>query len=238
MYALDDQGNLLWDIFIPNTPEEGNVRINSTFKFKGGYYFKDSHGIKEFDPNTGDYWEAPEFAKIGFTRKGYNYAQPCGVDQMIVLHGELDGSYTLQKYDSLTVAFYEKNIPEITDYFTEFIQSKDGGFISLTRDTTMLITKMDCLGNVDHWSVECQSKIPDNVELIIYPNPSEKEISIEATFDFNEVVLYSPNGQHISYANYCECGRQTIDISNLAAGVYIIRISSDEQFAVSKFVKI
>lgn len=240
MYVLDEFGNELWDIFMASTPEYDKIRINSVFKFKGRYYFNGRQSLFEFNPQSGEYLETPDSLVIMHSGKGYNFEVLCGgEDQDIVVTNYVNGTHYLRRYNNLIQPYYEKIIPVVYGTQVECHVTHDGGVILLTTGASQSIhvTKMDCLGNVDHWSDECNSKIPIGEQLLIYPNPSESEIRIDATFDFNEVAIYSPNGQHISFVNPCSCPRQTLDISDLVAGVYIVRISSDENYAISRFVK-
>ena len=240
LYALDTVGNTLWEITIPHSSQNDKIRITTVFELKDNYYFEATDGMYEFIPETGEYWPVPDslpIAVLGVFNRGYNYESLCGTDQLNLLSGTT--VFYLQKYDNLLEPYYEKHIPEINAVLSEVIFTDDNGMLVLTgNDQSMQITKTDCMGNVDYWSEECDSKIPSEENMLIYPNPSLNEIRIDATFDFNEVVFYSPNGQYISFENPCKCQRQTIDVSDLSAGLYVVRISSDEQFAISRFVKL
>ena len=240
LLAMDTKGNTLWTINIPNSPEYEKVRVGTVFALNGRYYFEATDGMYEFIPNTGEYWPVQDslpIAVLGVFNKGYNFESLCGTDQLNLLSGA--SVFYLQKYDNLLEPYYEKHIPEISGTLIEVIFTRDNGMLVLnSANESMQITKTDCMGNVDHWSDECKSKIPERNELLIYPNPSSDEIRIDATFDFDEVVFYSVNGQYVSFENPCKCPRQTIDVTDLSAGVYEVRISSTEQFATSRFVKL
>ena len=57
----------------------------------------------------------------------------------------------------------------------------------------------------------------------MYPNPAENHITIECVKDA-VVKIYSVNGQMISQQNISE-GINTIDISNLNAGMYFVSVN-------------
>ncbi len=63
----------------------------------------------------------------------------------------------------------------------------------------------------------------DEVVFMMYPNPAENHITIESLRDA-EVKIYSVNGQMISQQNIIE-GINTIDISNLNAGMYFVSVN-------------
>lgn len=63
----------------------------------------------------------------------------------------------------------------------------------------------------------------NEVVFMMYPNPAENHITIESTKDA-EVKIYSVNGQMLSQQNISE-GINTIDISNLNAGMYFVSVN-------------
>ncbi len=67
--------------------------------------------------------------------------------------------------------------------------------------------------------------VSENNELafVMYPNPAENHITIECVKDA-VVKIYSVNGQMISQQNISE-GINTIDISNLNAGMYFVSVN-------------
>lgn len=75
-------------------------------------------------------------------------------------------------------------------------------------------------------TVEITVSVTENneIEFVIYPNPAENFIRIESAKEA-VVKVYSINGQIISEQNINE-GINTIDISNLNAGMYFISVNN------------
>lgn len=71
------------------------------------------------------------------------------------------------------------------------------------------------------WTVSVMEN--NAVMFMMYPNPAENYITIESGNDA-EVKIYSVNGQMISQQNISE-GVNTIDISNLNAGMYFVNVN-------------
>ena len=69
----------------------------------------------------------------------------------------------------------------------------------------------------------CYLNENNEVVFMMYPNPAENHITIESTKDA-EVKIYSVNGQMLSQQNISE-GINTIDISNLNAGMYFVSVN-------------
>ena len=63
----------------------------------------------------------------------------------------------------------------------------------------------------------------NEVVFMMYPNPAENYITIESVKDA-EVKIYSVNGQMLSQQNISE-GINTIDISDLNAGMYFVSVN-------------
>ncbi len=71
--------------------------------------------------------------------------------------------------------------------------------------------------------------------LLIYPNPSTDKININFQNTHNaEYFIFNLSGalldQNIIYKN-------TIDISSLPKGIYVVKITTDSQSLIEKFIK-
>ncbi len=242
LYAIDQSGQLVWEILNPYTTIDNDVRISSVFKFNDRYYFN-GDGFYEFNPITGNFWEQPDSLNIGFTLKGYNFDVLCGRDKIHVVNFMTDSNYHLRLYDNLLEPYFDAVVTDITGVFAESIVTSDGGNLVLTTagDVTtqeLQITKTDCLGNFGFWSDDCNSKLPNDLTVYAYPNPASSEILIEADFDFEELTIYDVRGAEVKYDNPCSCKFQTIDISHYASGVYQVRVKGTSGIAVARFAKI
>lgn len=236
MYQLDSLGNTNWKLRIPKESDGDKLQIIEPFELNGVYYFRIrfNKDIYRFSNEVGDYLNISDSVDLNIE----DLAQPsCGdMNNFVSISGE-EGNYTLGKYDQLNGAYYEKTLIEVDGEFEKIISSIDGGYIILSFDNQdMEILKTDCLGNSSFWSEECASRVSNDLEVICYPNPANQQLNIEAVFDFDEIIIHGIDGSSISIENICSCNTQTIDISNLASGVYILEITGERE-AISKFVK-
>ncbi len=101
------------------------------------------------------------------------------------------------------------------------------------------------VGTLDSWSLELCTSQPLGVELgelanfKIYPNPSRGEINVSFTKDANEVelTLYDLLGRKIAekyYIDPIQYFNESIDLSPLAKGIYILRIKNGNHFSSKK----
>jgi hypothetical protein len=65
----------------------------------------------------------------------------------------------------------------------------------------------------------------------LYPNPSTNTFQI--SLDAKKVEIYSLTGQLIQTENNCVANKE-INISNLAKGIYIVKIINSDAISVSK----
>lgn len=74
-------------------------------------------------------------------------------------------------------------------------------------------------------SIQVTVSIDENNEVafVVYPNPAENYVMIESVKEA-EVTIYSINGQMVSSQTISE-GTNTIDVSNLNAGMYFMKVN-------------
>jgi hypothetical protein len=86
------------------------------------------------------------------------------------------------------------------------------------------------------FGIQNQPPISTNT-LKIYPNPANKEVTIELspTSSQNHLSLLNINGQEVMK---CTIRTKTqIDISNLPGGVYFVRVTNDKTVLTGKLIK-
>ena len=73
----------------------------------------------------------------------------------------------------------------------------------------------------------------NNIEVSLYPNPANDILNIEMTSDVKSIEIYNIQGQKVLSLN-----QKQINVSNLASGIYMIRIQDvDNAIATKKIVK-
>ena len=89
-------------------------------------------------------------------------------------------------------------------------------------------------------SLECTTTSTSNFENIsdikLYPNPSKEIITIVSEFDMSssKISIFELGGKKV----FTSSGKHEIDISQLDAGAYILRIEFEEYIFVRKIIKI
>jgi hypothetical protein len=117
-----------------------------------------------------------------------------------------------------------------------------------TPDTTGLsLPALDLGGNprikgdrIDMGAYEYQSpssvhELPVNFSMEIYPNPVINYLTVEIPY-YSEIEILTIDG-HTIKTIYSSDKKRTIDLEDLANGVYLIKAKTDKGIAIRKFVK-
>lgn len=71
-----------------------------------------------------------------------------------------------------------------------------------------------------------------------FPNPTKGQLSIETSTPLKTIYLYSLDGRQVAQFNSIEIGTQTLDISTIKAGIYLMQFISNENTTfTSKLIK-
>ena len=95
-------------------------------------------------------------------------------------------------------------------------------------------------------SVSIIGKISDDVNIDeyeetafkVYPNPANDRLYIEAGTEINEVVVYDVSGRVQNLRNSeTQKLRNSVDVSNLKAGIYFVKINTEKGNIVKRIIK-
>ncbi len=153
------------------------------------------------------------------------------------------------KGDSLWTQSYGYAVGTSADinYLFDGVSSNDGGFIScglvgsyptvpqqmmwvVKADSNGYATGMNCLG------INEPNMLMSRVEINVYPNPAKDNLTIETNSNTEQILeIVNLIGQTI-YTSIIN-RKANINTSAFAKGVYILKLSSDKETVVRKFVK-
>jgi hypothetical protein len=139
--------------------------------------------------------------------------------------------------------------------FYDIKQTDDGGFIMVGESTDNCnqtqtapiqrgwIIKVDsngCLGNNDPqcWKVGINEIANNDSKTMVYPNPAQDILYVKTTLKSTKLVLtlYDLSGKSVIQAIITN--RANVDINNLSSGMYIYRLTADNQpIQIGKIVK-
>lgn len=76
----------------------------------------------------------------------------------------------------------------------------------------------------------------NNSELHIYPNPTKDQLFIESELNIEEIIIYDVYGRKCQQANETT-SQQVLDVADLNTGIYFIKVVTDNNEIVKRFVK-
>lgn len=134
-------------------------------------------------------------------------------------------------FDAVTGLFHWESPPSPGLYGLAFQTSEYRDGILLGTSERKYVTEADCFVSSVFNNVQSQ-------ELLIYPNPASDFITLQSAFKSNEIHIYNVQGNEVDLIN--ETTNNKIDISHLPANLYFILIknSSGNDVAFSKFIKL
>lgn len=72
----------------------------------------------------------------------------------------------------------------------------------------------------------------------LYPVPANKSLTVQTVNDIKEIALFDFSGKQINFISSVGSNNHTVSVSELAAGVYFIKvIDIDQKMAIKKFIK-
>jgi len=76
----------------------------------------------------------------------------------------------------------------------------------------------------------------DNGQILIYPNPVQKELTIYSGKAFSQVTIYSSAGKQVAEFRSFSENRKTIPVENFSPGIYLVRIVQDKNIITKKIM--
>ena len=99
-------------------------------------------------------------------------------------------------------------------------------------------TNADQLGDIDTAN-DCSTQSVKDISFYnidVYPNPASNVINVRSEFTIDNLSVLDLTGRTVKQqiSNNKEF---SLDVSDLAKGVYLVKLSSGEKEAVTKFIK-
>lgn len=236
---LDKNGTLLWNHIVKDTIAPINRTDIRKMIIKNDKIFTSiqSVGVVSIDPDDG----AITLLKEGVGLWFFTLTD----DDGIINFSDLK----LTKYNYYLDTIFQVNYRTFVRQFDDdVVQTSDGGYLVLYHKEDWdalppegdlarhVLLKTDCKGNYSFWDIDCNSKLPENSSIIIFPNPSSEYINIETEFKTTKIIIYSMIGQQILNISLPESTKQIINISTYPAGQYILKAIGNNSSITAKVI--
>ena len=158
-----------------------------------------------------------------------------------VLSGEATGPYEIM----LTWTEVEGATGYNLYYGDQLLGAAEGTGAKISVDEAgaeycFTVTAFNEAGESEHSNEVCVTTHPDGVEeneatFNIYPNPVSDNLVIETEANIEAVTIYTVTG--VVVYNEVEFSNNTINVSDFANGVYIMKVRTENGEAVQRFIK-
>lgn len=159
-----------------------------------------------------------------------------------------NGDYWIVKLNSSGNILWQSTIGGFSNYDLCYTanQTFDGGYIlggesnsNISGDKTE-----NSMGGIDYWVIKLYpdtgivvstDQVENDKNVLAYPNPCSVKLIIEAE-SFNHVDIVNISGQVVKSMDIFE-NRTLINIADLSEGVYILKLTSNKEIFIKKFIK-
>lgn len=177
-------------------------------------------------------------------RNGYTVADTSFLDSGVVYPVSIDlpsTAITIKAGHKLKVILTASNYPMYNRNMNNGGEMYPGGNMDSVHNRESAINKIHVGATysshlvlpVDNTSTSIVEN-ENSFEVSVFPNPSNGKVTIETQEELTAITLYSMSGKKLLHTT--ELMKQ-IDISNLATGVYILRMTSENGVVEKKIVK-
>jgi len=220
-FAFDDEGMAqCWTIV-------DNNNDGSTFTISTGSGY--AYYIYSEDNNADDWLISPVFNLTGQQQASFSYA--CASSSF----PEAFEVYAINANNESTLLVERVNVTNASEYNTQNIYL--GNLTGAYKIGIKCVSDADAYALlITNFSVSQADGIEEQAnDTRIYPNPANNVLNIQASSNINTVEVFNAMGQKVA-AYDANDTYTTINTSNLTAGVYTVRISTENGVANQKFM--
>lgn len=85
-------------------------------------------------------------------------------------------------------------------------------------------------------ATDISERTKENGQILIYPNPVQKEMTIYSGKEFSQVTIYSTTGKKVAESHFSPENQITIPVVNFKPGIYLVRIVQDKNTVTKKII--
>jgi hypothetical protein len=123
---------------------------------------------------------------------------------------------------------HEGELTDVEDSFRFIVRDKDGGFLG----TPMFSIEID-----PSFTVSNRENKRNSIDFTIFPNPGTDHLFIGTDQEFSTVDLLNFSGQVMQTYRFVRGSGLQLNVANLPAGVYWVRVVHKEALGIKKWIK-
>lgn len=180
--------------------------------------------VNSFDPNPGNIVDRVEFEGKEFPFAPYSGTSMSGPTVAGIVALMLQANPTLDAKEVKNMLIQSKRLDRHTGDIGDTAHLRWGHGKVNAYGAVVLAEQSDI-----------QPRVEPN-EALVYPNPTQDQLTIRAT-GFSTAVLFDLNGKQIQEYRLRNPHFNSISVSDLSPGMYVIRLESPNHQAFAKFIK-
>jgi len=186
----------------------------------------------EFDGNNRTVFAINDYNGTSYdstTRYDVTYDVCYGLDEYINTDYVSPGVWTIAygyQFDGSKVPYSSSCYVNAYDYYSNFSDTEPNG----------IRTKRWVINQASELSID---DLDPFASLTVYPNPAANELTVSSLVDVTSestLTIMGVDGKVLNVTDW-ESTVQTVDISSLPSGIYILQLNMNNDIAVRKFVK-
>ncbi|GGE44200.1 T9SS type A sorting domain-containing protein [Psychroflexus planctonicus] len=179
-----------------------------------------------------------------------NFSLSLGYCQLLESLVDFDNQNQSFVISETTMPLGDCNMPEILSreffLFEEFLFEDLNNFSNPYQPFSYTFTEEGDLIHLDitnsegdvatFWASTLSNENFEEIEFSIYPNPAKDLLHMESQKNkIEQITIYNLNGKQVLNSTYNE--NQPIDISNLAKGMYLVKVKTENGSLTKKLIK-
>lgn len=206
--------NTVSGVYITNTTYAANsMRDGDTFG-------------KKFGGSTGN---DPDFFKL--TIFGYT-GGALTTDSVEFYLADYRFADTLQDYIVTTWEWVDLSSLGAIDSLTFILSSSDTGSFGINTPTFFALDNFN-----DQTVTSIDENVANSINISVYPNPTEDQISISTDMNINSLNVLDITGKIVLSENNLRAGINNLDLSALKKGVYFIQAITKDSTTTERLIK-
>jgi len=216
-----------WTVYDYQNPQLGTSFVNSIAFDDDGNQWMGGYGFAKFDDPGWTRYDTIDSKVLAVAVDNLN-------NKWLGLHnyvGYVDPSPALAKFDGINWSFFDKSNSKFPSYRVSQIK--------VDKYNNKWLATPDGLVAYNEDAVFVKENKQTEKKLTVYPNPTTSTFQVKGLTTESEVLkikVYDMSGKTV-YTKESTHDSPTINIENLTPGIYFVKLTTQEQTAVSKVIK-
>ena len=137
------------------------------------------------------------------------------------------GTVFIDKGRTVTVSFKGSFDGVAGKSYSAYLFAYDDGWKQVGSGTRFIVKGVSGIEDVE----------ADATQVAVYPNPASDVVNVESPSAITDIAVFAPNGQQVIAADAAGSQRTSVQVDNLPAGVYVMKINTADGVVMHRLIK-